>query len=184
MEVNIPTGTVTFLFTDIEGSTRLWEQYPEAMKTALRRHDEILRGSIEAQRGHVIKTTGDGVHAAFGTALDGVAAALKAQQALLSTKWDEIEPHHVKVRIGIHTGKRKRARRLRRPALNRGGATDVGRARRADAALHHHRRSGARPTAARSRGARPGRASPERPGAFGTHLSIDTSRFACGFSAA
>ena len=63
-----PTGTVTFLFTDLEGSTRLWEQRPAAMKAALARHDEILRHAVEAQGGHVVKTTGDGFHAVFGGA--------------------------------------------------------------------------------------------------------------------
>ena len=86
MVAKIPTGTVTFVFTDIEGSTKLWEQYPKAMKTALARHDEILRQSIEGHRGRVIKTTGDGVLAAFGTALDGVSAALTAQQALAAAR--------------------------------------------------------------------------------------------------
>ena len=104
MAANTPTGTVTFLFTDIEGSTKLWEQYPEAMKTALARHDEILRQTIEENRGHLIKTTGDGVHAAFGTALDGVSAALHVQQAFSAAKWDEIKPHNIKIRIGLHTG--------------------------------------------------------------------------------
>src|SRR6187401_3102592 len=61
----LPTGTVTFLFTDLEGSTRLWEAHPDAMKPALARHDEILREAVEAHDGHVVKTTGDGVHAAF-----------------------------------------------------------------------------------------------------------------------
>src|SRR6516162_8054452 len=58
----LPTGTVTFLFTDVEGSSRLWEQYPEAMKAALARHDELLREAVEAHHGWVVKTTGDGVH--------------------------------------------------------------------------------------------------------------------------
>ena len=69
----LPSGTVTFLFTDLEGSTRLWEEHPEAMRTALARHDEILRGAIEAHGGHVVKTTGDGLHAVFATAHDAVA---------------------------------------------------------------------------------------------------------------
>ncbi len=55
---HLPAGTVTFLFTDIEGSTRLWEQHPEAMQAALARHDRLLRNIIETQGGHVIKTTG------------------------------------------------------------------------------------------------------------------------------
>jgi len=66
--VDLPSGTVTFLFTDIEGSTRLWEEHPDAMRDALARHDEVLREAIEAHRGYVVKTTGDGFHAAFGAA--------------------------------------------------------------------------------------------------------------------
>ena len=61
----LPSGTVTFLFTDIEGSTRLWEEHPDAMRDALARHDELLREAIEAHGGYVVKTTGDGFHAAF-----------------------------------------------------------------------------------------------------------------------
>ena len=64
----LPTGTVTFLFTDLEGSTRLWEEHPDAMQGALARHDEILRDAIAAHDGHIVKTTGDGVHAAFANA--------------------------------------------------------------------------------------------------------------------
>jgi predicted ATPase/class 3 adenylate cyclase len=120
MAVDLPAGTVTFLFTDIEGSTKLWEQYPEAMKIALARHDEILRRTIEKHRGYIIKTTGDGVHAAFGTALDGVSAALNVQQAFYAAKWDEINPHQVKIRIGLHTGEAEaRAGDYYGPALNR-----------------------------------------------------------------
>jgi predicted ATPase/class 3 adenylate cyclase len=120
MVADIPTGTVTFLFTDIEGSTHLWEQHPEAMKTALARHDEILRQNIEDRHGHIIKTTGDGIHAAFATALDGVSAALNAQQAFSAEKWSEIEPHQVKIRIGLHTGEAEaRGGDYYGPALNR-----------------------------------------------------------------
>src|SRR5581483_10076360 len=116
----LPSGTVTFLFTDIEGSTKLWEQYPEAMKIALSKHDEILRKKIEANRGHIIKTTGDGIHAVFGTALDGVLAALDTQRALLAGNWDEIKPHNVKIRIGLHTGEAEaRAGDYYGPVLNR-----------------------------------------------------------------
>jgi class 3 adenylate cyclase len=78
-----PTGTVTFLFTDLEGSTRLWERYPEAMSEALSRHDEILRAAIEANNGRVVKTAGDGIHAVFSIATDALEAALEAQRALL-----------------------------------------------------------------------------------------------------
>ena len=52
----LPSGTVTFLFTDLEGSTRLWEEHPDAMQPALARHDEILRDAVEAHDGHVVKT--------------------------------------------------------------------------------------------------------------------------------
>jgi class 3 adenylate cyclase len=69
----LPTGTVTFLFTDIEGSTRLWEQHPAAMRDALARHDELLRQAIEAHGGHVFKTIGDQFCAAFATAPDAIA---------------------------------------------------------------------------------------------------------------
>jgi predicted ATPase/class 3 adenylate cyclase len=98
----LPTGTVTFLFTDLEGSTRLWQEHPEAMKDALARHDEILRDAIAAHEGHVVKTTGDGVHAAFASAADAVGAARDAQLALARPSWDSTGP--LRVRIGLHTG--------------------------------------------------------------------------------
>jgi predicted ATPase/class 3 adenylate cyclase len=98
----LPSGTVTFLFTDLEGSTRLWEQEPHAMKAALARHDELLRDAITAHGGHVVKTTGDGVHAAFTTASDAVAAAVAAQLALQHEAWNTTGP--LRVRMGIHTG--------------------------------------------------------------------------------
>jgi predicted ATPase/class 3 adenylate cyclase len=97
----LPTGTVTFLFTDLEGSSRLWEEHPEAMKGALARHDEILRGAVEGHGGHVVKTTGDGVHAVFATAHDAVDAALEAQCALSEEEWGTTR---LRVRMGIHTG--------------------------------------------------------------------------------
>jgi predicted ATPase/class 3 adenylate cyclase len=99
---DFPTGTVTFLFTDLEGSTRLWEQHPTAMPDALARHDAILRGAIEARGGLVVKTTGDGVHAAFGVAGDAVRAAVDAQRELGRQSWDEIG--RLRVRMGVHTG--------------------------------------------------------------------------------
>jgi class 3 adenylate cyclase len=70
-----PGGTVTFLFTDIEGSTRLWEQHPQAMQESLALHDAILRGAITAQGGHVFKTVGDAFFAVFATPLPALAAA-------------------------------------------------------------------------------------------------------------
>jgi predicted ATPase/class 3 adenylate cyclase len=97
----LPTGTVTFLFTDLEESTRLWEQHPDAMGVALARHDEILRDAVESHRGQVVKTTGDGVHAVFTTAADGLAAAAAAQQHLGRENWGVTGP--LRVRMGLHT---------------------------------------------------------------------------------
>ena len=97
----LPSGTVTFLFTDLEGSTRLWEEHPEAMKAVLARHDAMLREAIESHGGHVVKTTGDGFHAAFATAQDAVEAATNAQLALGGESWAETGP--LMVRMGAHT---------------------------------------------------------------------------------
>ena len=97
-----PSGTVTFLFTDVEGSTRLWEDHPDVMHDVLARHDEIVRGAIESHAGYVVKTTGDGFHAAFGTARDALEAALAAQQALAGEP--PVQGVVVKVRMGVHTG--------------------------------------------------------------------------------
>ena len=71
------TGPLTFLFTDVEGSTSLWERNSEAMSEALSRHDEILRAAIEAHDGRVFKTVGDAFHATFSTAPDALEAALE-----------------------------------------------------------------------------------------------------------
>ena len=98
----LPTGTVTFLFTDLEGSTRLWEEHPEAMRDALARHDEILRDAVEKRSGHVVKTTGDGLHAVFAVGADAVVAAIDAQRALVAETWSLPEP--LRVRMGLHTG--------------------------------------------------------------------------------
>src|SRR6185295_20134437 len=82
MTTQPPSGTVTFLLTDLEGSTRLWEQDPDAMKAAMVRHDEILEKTIAAHRGFVFARMGDGMAAAFATARDAVAVAAAFQQAL------------------------------------------------------------------------------------------------------
>jgi predicted ATPase/class 3 adenylate cyclase len=97
----LPAGTVTFLFTDLEGSTRLWEQYPDAMKAASARHDALLREAIEAHHGSVVKMTGDGAHAVFASARHALDAAVFVQQRLQSTEWENVEPF--KVRMGLHT---------------------------------------------------------------------------------
>ena len=98
----MPCGTVTFLFTDIEGSTKLWEAYPDAMRLALTRHDELLRKAIEDNNGYVFKTVGDAFCAAFATASDALAAALASHLLLLNEKWEETGS--LRVRIALHTG--------------------------------------------------------------------------------
>jgi predicted ATPase/class 3 adenylate cyclase len=98
----LPTGTVTFLFTDIEGSTRLWERDASAMRSALARHDEILRSAIEERDGHVFKTVGDAFCAAFSSAPEALGAALAAQRALRAEPWDEGFP--IRTRMALHTG--------------------------------------------------------------------------------
>ena len=97
-----PSGTVTFLFTDIEGSTKLWESSPDAMREALALHDEIVRASIEANGGTVFKTIGDAFCAAFHTATEAVAAALDAQLSLFAQPWGDAPPLHA--RIALHSG--------------------------------------------------------------------------------
>jgi class 3 adenylate cyclase len=72
----LPFGTVTFLFTDIEGSTKLWEQYPEAMAISHARHDEILREAIESNHGYIFQIVGDSFTAAFHNAINGLRAGL------------------------------------------------------------------------------------------------------------
>jgi predicted ATPase/class 3 adenylate cyclase len=98
----IPSGTITLLFTDIQGSTRLWEGEPELMTVALRRHEEILRTAIEEAGGYVFKTVGDAFCAAFWTAKAAVSAALTAQQGLGAESWPTSRP--ILVRMGLHTG--------------------------------------------------------------------------------
>jgi predicted ATPase/class 3 adenylate cyclase len=100
--VDLPAGTVTFLFTDVEGSTRLWEEQPDAMKGALARHDAIIQEAVRAHNGHIVKTTGDGVHAVFSTAADATVAAVDAQLALAAEPWPESAT--LRARMGLHTG--------------------------------------------------------------------------------
>ncbi len=99
---DLPTGTVTFLFTDIEGSTTRWEQHPHVMQTLLARHDAILREIINVHAGVIVKVTGDGFHAVFASAPDAVAAVVAAQRALHAEAWGDAGP--LRVRMGIHTG--------------------------------------------------------------------------------
>lgn len=98
----LPSGTITFLFSDIEGSTRLWEEHPHEMGAAIARHDTIMQQAITGHNGHVVKQRGDGFHAAFASATDAVDAAVAAQQNLQAEDWDEAIGA-LRVRISLHT---------------------------------------------------------------------------------
>src|SRR4029453_4061781 len=97
----LPSGTVTFFFTDLESSTRLWEELPEAMADALARHDEILRDAVDAHEGVVLSRMGDGIAAAFASAPHAVAAAVEVQQLMATEPWTETGP--LRARMGLHT---------------------------------------------------------------------------------
>jgi predicted ATPase/class 3 adenylate cyclase/DNA-binding CsgD family transcriptional regulator len=100
----LPSGTVTFLLTDVEGSTRLWEQAPDAMRAALARHDELFEEAVRAHGGRPIRPRGEGDSrfAVFTGVSDAVTAALALQRALADAVWPT--PRPIKVRIGVHTG--------------------------------------------------------------------------------
>jgi len=115
--VSDPAVTATFVFTDIEGSTRLWEREPEAMRSALAQHDAICRDAVGAWRGRIVKTTGDGIHAVFGEPLDALQAVLEMQLELARAPVAGIE---LKVRAGLHLGPaERRDGDYYGPALNR-----------------------------------------------------------------
>src|SRR5271169_888251 len=99
----LPSGTVTFLFTDLEGSTRLWEQHPDAMRSALALHDAVVHGAIAECGGHLVKSTGDGAFAAFEQPHDAVQAAVATQIALAEAEWPT--PVVLRSRIGVHSGR-------------------------------------------------------------------------------
>jgi predicted ATPase/class 3 adenylate cyclase len=101
MNSNVPTGTVTFLFTDIEGSTKLAQEYPDQWEALRGRHHAILRSAMDAYNGFVFQIIGDAFCVAFHTALDALNAAVEAQQLLLQEAWS---PALIKVRMGINTG--------------------------------------------------------------------------------
>ena len=97
-----PTGIVTFLFTDIEGSTTRWEHHREAMQHAVARHDSVMRQAITSHAGHVFKTVGDAFYSTFDSPLDAIEAACDAQCALLNEDWGDLPA--VRVRMAVHTG--------------------------------------------------------------------------------
>src|SRR5437868_3762250 len=106
-----PTGTVTFLFTDVEGSTRLWEERPDAMPAAVAAHLALLRRTVEAHGGRVFRTQGDGLCAVFAVAPAAVAAALAAQRALRAASSDAPT---LRARGAAHGRRGRAGRRLRR----------------------------------------------------------------------
>ena len=97
-----PTGTVTFLFTDVEGSTRQWDDHPDQMKTALARHDELLRGAIEIHDGAIFTTAGDAFCAAFSSPQAALDAAVDGQRSLHDENWGDSA--EIAVRMALHTG--------------------------------------------------------------------------------
>src|SRR5215208_4217180 len=99
---DLPRGTVTFLFTDIEGSTALWERDRIAMAAGVARHLALLNAAIDGLGGVHFKTVGDGLQAAFPTAPQAVTAAVVGQRALLAEDWGEIGP--LRVRMALHAG--------------------------------------------------------------------------------
>jgi predicted ATPase/class 3 adenylate cyclase len=103
---DLPEGTVTFLFTDLEGSTALLEAHPAAYRDAVARHHALLRAAVEGHGGAVFETVGDAVYAAFAASTAAVAAALAGQVALHGEPWGE--PGELRVRMGVHLGEVER----------------------------------------------------------------------------
>lgn len=98
----LPSGIVTFLFTDLEGSTRLWEEHPEQMQQALALHNAIIERVIGSNQGHVFKSLGDGFCAAFESPDLALASTVQAQLELADADWPE--PAVLKARMGLYTG--------------------------------------------------------------------------------
>jgi predicted ATPase/class 3 adenylate cyclase len=100
----LPTGTVTFLLTDVEGSTRLWEEHPDGMRAAVARHDQIVAAAVEGNTGTLVKARGEGdsAFAVFARATDAVAAAVELQRTLTAEPWPQ--GVDVRVRAAVHTG--------------------------------------------------------------------------------
>jgi predicted ATPase/class 3 adenylate cyclase len=100
--IHPPSGTVTFMFTDIQGSTKLWESYPDSMKLALDHHNELMAQIVKTHNGYLVKTTGDGMLAAFADPASSATAAVAVHQGLAAGSWEGVGS--LKVRIGLHTG--------------------------------------------------------------------------------
>lgn len=98
----LPSGTVTFLFTDVEGSTRLWDAFPDDMRSALGVHDDVLSTAATQHGGTVVKHTGDGLFIAFDSATGATHAAVAAQQGLARVEWPDVIGS-LMVRMALHT---------------------------------------------------------------------------------
>src|SRR5262249_10225325 len=100
----LPVGTVTFMLTDIVGSTRLWERYPDGMRRSTIRHDELIETIVNDHQGALVRPRGEGDSrfAVFSRASDAVAAACGVQHALLAERW--LMPERLEVRLALHTG--------------------------------------------------------------------------------
>ena len=125
--VSDPAGVAAYLFTDLVGSTRLWEQHPDEMHVALGRHDAIMRAAFERHGGEIFSIAGDSFGAAFEAAHQAVSAAVEIQHTLAAESWPE--PIEIRPRMGIHAG----------PSVRRAGnffGSDVNRAARLMAAAH------------------------------------------------
>src|SRR5216110_812847 len=101
---DLPTGTVTFLFTDIEGSTTLWELHPEETRAALVRHDQVIEELVSQHNGCIVRPRGEGDSrfAVFARATDAVNSAVALQKVLHAERWPTPSP--IKVRLALHTG--------------------------------------------------------------------------------
>jgi predicted ATPase/class 3 adenylate cyclase len=116
--VDLPEGEVTFLFTDVQGSTRLLEEHPAAYGEKIARHHELLAAAVTDRRGVVFETIGDAVYAAFSDPRGAVGAAVAGQRALAAEDWAPLA--EIKVRMGVHTGRvERRATHYFGPALYR-----------------------------------------------------------------
>src|SRR5579871_2199008 len=100
--VAIPFGDVTLMFTDIEGSTRGWDQYQEAFGRALERHNELLRQAIAEHHGYEVKTIGDSFMVAFASPVAAACCALKMQHLIEGESFETVG--RMRIRIGLHTG--------------------------------------------------------------------------------
>lgn len=143
-----PSGTVTFLFTDIEGSTKIAQQYPDTWIQLRERHDELMHAGIQPQDGFVFQIVGDQFCVAFHTAADAVLAATKIQRALERELWS---PTPIKVRMGLHSGmaqtgpmdnRRGGLHRLQCPGEH--ATSHVHSPRWSDSPFQHHRRTSPR----------------------------------------